>query len=188
VEELLGAGGGVGARWPRYAPRPGQIALARDIAGVIERGGVLLAEAPTGVGKSLAYLLPGVLHAVESGRRVVIATCTRSLQDQLYERDLPALLDVLGARLPYAPQGKQNCLCSPRALTERGAERDVIEHLRRWAATDPEGPRPLPGRTRSVPAAARAGGGRSAASPSRPPARAQVLWVQARRQAGSQRW
>jgi Rad3-related DNA helicase len=143
VEDLLGTGGGVGARWPRYAPRPGQIALARDIAGVIERGGVLLAEAPTGVGKSLAYLLPGVLHAAESGRRVVIATCTRSLQDQLYERDLPALLDVLGVRLPCARlKGKQNYLCEPSLslAEERGAEeRDVIEHLRRWAATDPEG-------------------------------------------------
>src|SRR5262249_51908853 len=114
VERRLASGGEVSRSWPHYAPRPGQIALARDVARAVERGGVLLAEAPTGVGKSLAYLLPGVLHAAETGRRVVIATCTRSLQDQLFERDLPALLGVLGLELPCARlKGKQNYVCEP---------------------------------------------------------------------------
>jgi Rad3-related DNA helicase len=143
VAERLGPGGAVSRSWPQYAPRPGQMALAEDIARAIEQGGVLLAEAPTGVGKSLAYLLPGVLHAAESGRRVVIATCTRSLQDQLFERDLPALLQALGLTLRCARlKGKQNYVCEPTlALTEeRGAEeRDELERLRRWAAADPEG-------------------------------------------------
>jgi Rad3-related DNA helicase len=143
VAQCLGPGGAVSRSWPQYAPRPGQIALAGDIARVIERGGVLLAEAPTGVGKSLAYLLPAALHARASGRRVVIATCTRSLQDQLYERDLPALLDALGFALPYARlKGKQNYVCEPTlALAEeRGPEeREVLEELKRWAAADPEG-------------------------------------------------
>ena len=143
VAERLGPGGSVSVSWPHYVPRPGQIALAGDIARAIERGGVLLAEAPTGVGKSLAYLLPGVLHARESGRRVVIATCTRSLQDQLYERDLPALLAVLGLGLRCARlKGKQNYVCEPTLalLEERGAEeRDVLEQLRSWAAVDPVG-------------------------------------------------
>ena len=60
---------------------------------------MLLAEAPTGVGKSLAYLLPAVLHARGGAWRVVVATCTRSLQDQLFERDLPALLALHTDRL-----------------------------------------------------------------------------------------
>jgi Rad3-related DNA helicase len=143
VAERLAPDGAVSRSWPRYLPRPGQIALAGDVARAIEQGGVLLAEAPTGVGKSLAYLLPAALHARASGRRVVIATCTRSLQDQLYERDLPALLDALGFSLPYARlKGKQNYLCEPTlAMTEeRGPEeRDVLEQLKRWAAVDPEG-------------------------------------------------
>jgi Rad3-related DNA helicase len=143
VAERLGPGGAVSRSWPLYVPRPGQIALAGDIARAIGRGGVLLAEAPTGVGKSLAYLLPGVLHAHETGRRVVIATCTRSLQDQLYERDLPALLGVLGLSIPIARlKGKQNYVCEPTlSLTEeRGPEeRDVLEQLKRWVASDPEG-------------------------------------------------
>src|SRR5437867_292884 len=99
VTEALSAGSRLAAAWPRYEDRPEQEALAADIAEVVEHGGVLVAEAPTGLGKSLAYLLPGVLLALETGRRVAIATCTRSLQDQLFERDLPALFRALGVTL-----------------------------------------------------------------------------------------
>jgi Rad3-related DNA helicase len=143
VETLLAPGGELSRRWPRYEERSVQRRLARDIARVVQQGGVLLAEAPTGVGKSLAYLLPAVLHAGSGERRVVVATCTRSLQDQLFERDLPALLEAVDRRLPCARlKGKQNYLC-PRALESsdgRGAEEDeTLEQLRRWAATDEEG-------------------------------------------------
>jgi len=143
VETLLAPGGELAQRWPRYEERAVQRRLAADIARVVERGGTLLAEAPTGVGKSLAYLLPAVLHATAGHERVVVATCTRSLQDQLYERDLPALLETLDLRLPCARlKGKQNYLC-PRALaqaTGAGAEEEeTLEELRRWAADDEEG-------------------------------------------------
>jgi len=122
VEEALAEGGPLARAWPEWEERPGQRELAIEVARTLERGGVLLAEAPTGVGKSLAYLLPAVLHAAESGERVVVATCTRSLQDQLHERDLPALLDALGLELPFATlKGKQNYLC-PRALELAGGE------------------------------------------------------------------
>ena len=143
VESLLEPDGELARRWPRYEERAVQRGLAADIARVLEQGGVLLAEAPTGVGKSLAYLLPAVLHALRSEERVVIATCTRSLQDQLYERDLPLLLETLDLRLPCARlKGKQNYLC-PRALELSGGggaeEDELLEELRRWAATDEEG-------------------------------------------------
>lgn len=143
VETLLAPGGRLSQRWPRYEERTVQRQLAADIARVIEQGGVLLAEAPTGVGKSLAYLLPAVLHASGGERRVVVATCTRSLQDQLFERDLPALLEAVDLRLPCARlKGKQNYLC-PRALQQadgRGPEEnETLDELRRWAAADEEG-------------------------------------------------
>src|SRR5262245_3174966 len=143
VEELLGAGGALGRRWPRFESRPAQLEMARDVATTIDRGGVLLAEAPTGVGKSLAYLLPAALHVLEHGARVVVATATRSLQDQLVDRDLPALEAALGLRIPYARlKGKANYVC-PRALiaaVAHGAEeRAVLEELRAWAASDPRG-------------------------------------------------
>ena len=102
VQELLAPGGPIAARWRRYEERPSQRELAGEIAEVLEHGGVLLAEAATGLGKSLAYLLPSVLLAAREDRRVVVATCTRSLQDQLFERDLPALLGVLGLELRCA--------------------------------------------------------------------------------------
>lgn len=143
VETLLEPGGRLSQRWPRYEERTVQRQLAADIARVIEQGGVLLAEAPTGVGKSLAYLLPAALHASGGERRVVVATCTRSLQDQLFERDLPALLEAVDLRLPCARlKGKQNYLC-PRALQQadgRGPEEnETLDELRRWAAADEEG-------------------------------------------------
>ena len=143
VESLLAPEGTVARRWPRYEDRDAQRRMAADVARTLESGGVLLAEAPTGVGKSLAYLLPSVLAALESDRRVVIATCTKSLQDQLFERDLPALLEVLGVSVPCARlKGKQNYLC-PRALemsdSEAAEEREALEALRRWAADEETG-------------------------------------------------
>src|SRR6185436_5829099 len=118
-----------------YEDRVAQRELARDIAGTFEQGGVLLAEAPTGIGKSLAYLLPAVLAARESDRRVVVATCTKSLQDQLVDRDLPALLEAIGWSVPCARlKGKQNYLC-PQALDAATSEGDgddeTLDELRR---------------------------------------------------------
>jgi Rad3-related DNA helicase len=126
-----------------YEDRPGQRALAAEIAATLERGGVMVAEAPTGIGKSLAYLLPAVLFAKDTGARVVIATCSRSLQDQLFERDLPAVLDSLGVELACVRlKGKQNYVC-PHALEleegEGAEEREVLEALKHWAARDGSG-------------------------------------------------
>ena len=143
VEACFAPGGPLSSRWPGYEARAAQSDMAADVARVFEDGGVLLAEAPTGIGKSLAYLLPALLAVRDSGRRVVIATCTKSLQDQLFERDLPALLEVLELSVPCARlKGKQNYLC-PRALETADAsapeERETLEAIRRWAAEDPAG-------------------------------------------------
>ena len=142
VDALLRPGGPLATRWPGYEDRLAQRELARDIAHAFERGGVLMAEAPTGIGKSLAYLLPAILAAQDSDRRVVVATCTKSLQDQLLDRDLPALLEALGSSVPCARlKGKQNYLC-PRALESavgEGDDEDVLDDLRRWAAVDESG-------------------------------------------------
>lgn len=143
VEAAFAPGGALARHWPDWEERPGQRSLALEVARTLEYGGVLLAEAPTGVGKSLAYLLPAAIYAAETDQRVVVATCTRSLQDQLYERDLPAVLAALGLALPVALlKGKQNYLC-PRALeiiTPEGEdETEVVESLRAWAAGDPAG-------------------------------------------------
>ena len=87
-----------GARWPcppGYEERPAQAALSEAVGRVLEDGGLLLAEAGTGTGKTLAYLLP----AVELGRRVVVSTGTKNLQEQLIHKDIPLLARALGRDL-----------------------------------------------------------------------------------------
>jgi DNA polymerase-3 subunit epsilon/ATP-dependent DNA helicase DinG len=74
-----------------FEERPQQVQMMRGVAEVLNHGGQLLVEAGTGTGKSLGYLLPAALHAVEQGDRVVISTATIALQDQLIKKDVPAL-------------------------------------------------------------------------------------------------
>jgi Rad3-related DNA helicase len=143
VEELLSPGGVLAGRWPGYEDRPGQRDLARDVAATFERGGVLLAEAPTGIGKSVGYLLPALLAIQATDLRVIVATCTKSLQDQLFERDLPVLLQAMGSTITCARlKGKQNYVCAHALETAEGdgaEERAVLDHLRTWAAEDDSG-------------------------------------------------
>ena len=93
---------------PGYEERKAQIRLSEAVADVLEHGGLLLAEAGTGTGKTLAYLLPAVL----SERRVVISTGTKNLQEQLVQKDLPLLAQALGRELRVAVmKGRANYLC-----------------------------------------------------------------------------
>ncbi|ATX81745.1 ATP-dependent DNA helicase DinG [Mariprofundus ferrinatatus] len=96
---------------PGYARRDEQILLADEIAEAFEKRGLLLAEAETGTGKTLAYLIP----ALRSSDKVLISTHTRSLQDQLVHRDLPAVQKALGASRRVALlKGRSNYLCPQR--------------------------------------------------------------------------
>lgn len=93
---------------PGYEERPAQRRLSEAVADVLEHGGLLLAEAGTGTGKTLAYLLPAVL----AERRVVISTGTRNLQEQLVSKDLEVLARALGRELRVAVmKGRANYLC-----------------------------------------------------------------------------
>ena len=92
---------------PGYEERASQQRLSEAVQDVLERGGLLLAEAGTGTGKTLAYLLP----AVELGRRVVISTGTKNLQEQLVSKDIPLLARALGRDLNVAVmKGRGNYL------------------------------------------------------------------------------
>src|SRR5699024_8621525 len=77
---------------PGYAPREGQADMAQSVAGVIESAATLVTEAGTGTGKTLAYLLP----ALASGRKIIVSTSTRYLQEQLFNHDLPLAQRILG--------------------------------------------------------------------------------------------
>lgn len=122
--------------------RTGQRRMAEAAAAAVEQGGHLVVAAGTGTGKSLAYLVPAVL----SGLRTVVATATKTLQDQLADKDLPLLAAGLGADFDYAVlKGRSNYLCrqrldeaeSPGRLLLEGIDdrlpADVVADLRRFA-------------------------------------------------------
>jgi ATP-dependent DNA helicase DinG len=94
-----------------YEPRDGQRQMAGAVASAIERGGTLLAEAGTGTGKTLAYLIPAIL----SRQRALVSTGTKNLQEQVFFKDLPTLHDALG--VPFTAtlmKGRSNYLCLHR--------------------------------------------------------------------------
>jgi ATP-dependent DNA helicase DinG len=91
VAEALRVGGPLAGALAGFEPRPGQAAMAARVAEAIDNDERLLVEAGTGTGKTLAYLLPAIL----SGRKVVISTGTKTLQDQIARIDLPRLAAVL---------------------------------------------------------------------------------------------
>lgn len=108
ARDLLGADGPFAEHLPGFAPREEQIKLARAIGANIEKGGLLVAEAGTGIGKTLAYLVP----VVQSGLRAIVSTGTKTLQDQLFFRDLPVVATALGGGLKTALlKGRANYLC-----------------------------------------------------------------------------
>ena len=94
-----------------FKPRDGQTDMALAVAQTIEQGGSLVVEAGTGVGKTFAYLVPALL----SGERVLVSTATKTLQDQLFARDIPELLQALGLPLRLAMlKGRGSYLCQQR--------------------------------------------------------------------------
>ena len=111
VDAAFGERGALARVVDGYEPRPGQQRMAAAVAAVIEDGGTLLAEAGTGTGKTLAYLIPAIL----SRHRVLVSTGTKNLQEQIFFKDLPALRDALG--VPFTAtlmKGRSNYLCLHR--------------------------------------------------------------------------
>jgi ATP-dependent DNA helicase DinG len=112
VEEVFGPGGRLAAALPGFEARAEQLELALAVEQALAAGEHLLAEAGTGTGKSLAYLVP----ALQSGRRVVVATATKALQQQLLDKDVAAAAAALGREVDCALlKGRENYLCR-RAL------------------------------------------------------------------------
>jgi len=108
VDDFFGPSGRLAAALPGFEARAGQAALAQAVGDALECDEHLLAEAGTGTGKSLAYLIP----ALVSGKRVVVATATKALQEQLLTKDVPAAAAALGRNVRVAVlKGRQNYLC-----------------------------------------------------------------------------
>ena len=118
--EALSSEGPLAGTLPGFRPRPAQQEFAAAVALALEDRVALLAEAGTGTGKTFAYLVPAIL----SGRKTIVSTGTRALQDQLYHRDLPRVRDALGTGLRTALlKGRANYLCRHRLERARGENR-----------------------------------------------------------------
>jgi ATP-dependent DNA helicase DinG len=145
VDQTFDPGGGLASAVDGYEPRPGQRQLARAVATTFTDGGTLIAEAGTGTGKTLAYLVPSAL----AGRRVLISTGTRTLQDQVFYKDLPALRRALrtDVRAAYM-KGRTNYLCLHRmdrlqeaAVALPAPDREWLQRIAEWAAATNTGDR-----------------------------------------------
>ena len=110
VRRVLGTGGALASVLDGFEPRASQQQMAEAVARVVTDGGVLLAEAGTGTGKTLAYLVPAIL----SGRKVLVSTGTRNLQQQLIDKDVPLLQQALGPFRATCMKGRGNYLCLHR--------------------------------------------------------------------------
>jgi ATP-dependent DNA helicase DinG len=144
ILRLLGPGGPLASSLPgAYEHRPAQIQMARAVLQALTNDSKLVVEAGTGTGKTLAYLVPALLAEL----KVVISTGTKTLQEQIYKRDLPLLLEALGLDLPVAcMKGISNYLCLRRyAEFRRGGDLLVpdpqLSQLARWAEVTDSGDR-----------------------------------------------
>ena len=123
LHQAFAADGPLAAKIPGFKQRSQQFEMAEAIAQAIEATGVLVAEAGTGTGKTFAYLVPALL----GGGKVIVSTGTKTLQDQLYDRDLPAVRDALASGASAALlKGRANYVCLyrlRRASTEARPDR-----------------------------------------------------------------
>lgn len=138
VREAFAPGGVLSRAAEQFRPRGGQTDMALAVARTIESGGALVVEAGTGVGKTFSYLVPALL----SGERVLLSTATKTLQDQLFGRDLPRLVEALGLPVRTALlKGRASYLCLHRmelarqpdaALPDRASLRTLAK-IEEWA-------------------------------------------------------
>src|SRR5664279_4617232 len=137
VDEAFSRGGVLARTLDGFMSRPSQRRMATRVAEALAQREQLLVEAGTGTGKTFAYLVP----ALSSGLRVLISTGTRTLQDQLYMRDIPLLCGALGRPVTTALlKGRANYLCrlrlndlSAQGSLVGGEERALLADIAQWA-------------------------------------------------------
>ena len=145
----LEPGGVIANRLKKYESRPSQLALMRLIIGGFNSDSIVCAEAGTGVGKSFAYLLPAMAYAILNKERILISTATITLQQQLFEKDIPLVSSVLKKPVKSVLiKGRSNYLCL-RRLHDAFHEGDLdfeqqldqLEAIAKWAETTTTGSR-----------------------------------------------
>lgn len=140
LDEVFGPQGALASRFPLYSLRQGQVDLACAVDAAITQGKHLVAEAGTGTGKSLAYAVPAIYHAVHSGKPAVLVTANIALQEQLVKKDLPLLAELLPWPFSFAlMKGWSNFLCLDRLKNGAPGKLDPIDQetndvIAAWAA------------------------------------------------------
>jgi ATP-dependent DNA helicase DinG len=139
---------GILSRAKNFEFRPQQQQMAMSVARALEAGEHLAVEAGTGVGKSLAYLVPAILFAVDRKKKAVVSTHTINLQEQLTEKDLPMLAQVLPEKFTFTMlKGRANYLCTRRlqkAMQQSGSlftssEATELQRIYEWSRTTSDG-------------------------------------------------
>jgi ATP-dependent DNA helicase DinG len=145
LTKILGPDGPVAQCHPKYEFRPGQVQMAEAVAEAIDKRHHLCVEAGTGTGKTLAYLLPGIY----SGKRIIVSTGTKNLQEQLFFKDIPFLEKALKRKLSACyVKGRSNYLCLKK-LSEVDSQGylftpydgDYLKAIRSWARKTETGDR-----------------------------------------------
>jgi ATP-dependent DNA helicase DinG len=140
--KYISEGGPLSIQSNFFEERPSQIKLLQAICETFNKNNIGIFEAGTGVGKSYAYLLPSLIWAIENNERVVISTGTINLQQQLYEKDIPETIQLIGKKIKAVlVKGRQNFVCLRRlndALGEKDLfndENEELETIFKWSKT-----------------------------------------------------
>lgn len=129
IRRMFTPGGLVGRRLPRYEQRQEQVEMLEAVCEALGEPHHLMVEAGTGTGKSMAYLLPAIAWARTNQDRVIISTNTKNLQEQLFRKDLPFLMELLPGRFePALLKGRRNYMCVRRFMhLMRHFERELAQ-------------------------------------------------------------
>jgi ATP-dependent DNA helicase DinG len=140
MEDVFGPSGLVARFHKNYEYRDGQVKMSNAIAEAFEKKRHLIVEAGTGTGKTLAYLIPAIATALKQGKRIVISTGTKNLQEQLMEKDIPFLQQILPKKFSAAyMKGRGNYACLYRVhkaehqpILDGLDQMDQFDAVRRW--------------------------------------------------------
>ena len=134
IDRVFAPQGELARRHAAYEQRDQQLLMAREVTRALNDGERLMIEAGTGTGKSLAYLIPSALWALENGQRVTVSTYTINLQEQLLNKDIALVQQVVGDELRAAlMKGRGNYLCPRRLATMRRRGPTALDELRTLA-------------------------------------------------------
>ncbi|UQZ88670.1 hypothetical protein C4J81_05410 [Deltaproteobacteria bacterium Smac51] len=145
LKKLLGPDGPLAKAWSGYEPRPGQLTMANEVARAFTEDDFCLIEAGTGTGKTLAYLLPALM----SGKKTIVSTGLKNLQDQIFDKDLPFIREFFGDNFKAARlKGRENYLCLyflKKALSQAGLfpdeDEEALKEVAAWAPRTKHGDR-----------------------------------------------